>query len=64
MLGIDSVYCPMEIRLPLWNRIATDLKPENIADLVQKELTLEELPDALATILKGQARGRMIVKLY
>jgi acrylyl-CoA reductase (NADPH) len=63
LLGIDSVYCPMNTREKLWNRIATDLKPENLSDMIQKELTLEELPDALPVILKGQARGRMIVKI-
>jgi acrylyl-CoA reductase (NADPH) len=63
LLGIDSVYCPMEIRKPLWNRMATDLKPDNLLEEIRKEITLEELPEALPVILKGQARGRMIVKI-
>ncbi|PLS17543.1 oxidoreductase [Bacillus sp. M6-12] len=63
LLGIDSVNCPMEVRKPLWTRMATDLKPENLLEDIQKEITLEELPEALETILKGQARGRMIVKI-
>ncbi|WP_409305057.1 NADPH:quinone oxidoreductase family protein [Peribacillus sp. SCS-155] len=63
LLGIDSVYCPMEVRENLWHRIAADLKPDNLSEMIQKELSLEELPDALPTILKGQARGRMIVKM-
>ncbi|PLT34527.1 acryloyl-CoA reductase [Bacillus sp. V5-8f] len=63
LLGIDSVYCPMEVRKPLWERMATDLKPANLLDEIRKEITLEELPDALQTILQGQARGRMIVRV-
>lgn len=63
LLGIDSVYCPMEVRKELWSRMATDLKPSTLLDLIQKEITLEELPETLPTILKGQARGRIIVKL-
>ncbi|RFU60227.1 acryloyl-CoA reductase [Bacillus sp. V59.32b] len=63
LLGIDSVNCPMEVRKPLWSRMATDLKPANLLEEIQKEITLEELPDALGVILEGQARGRMIVKL-
>lgn len=63
LLGIDSVYCPMDVRKPLWERMATDLKPENLLEEIRKEITLEELPEALNTILQGQARGRMIVKL-
>jgi acrylyl-CoA reductase (NADPH) len=63
LLGIDSVYCPMEVRKELWSRMATDLKPSTLLDLIQKEITLEQLPETLPTILKGQARGRIIVKL-
>ncbi|WP_374721802.1 NADPH:quinone oxidoreductase family protein [Peribacillus tepidiphilus] len=63
LLGIDSVYCPMEVRKELWSRMATDLKPSTLLDLIQKEITLEQLPETLPTILKGQARGRIVVKL-
>ncbi|RFU64430.1 acryloyl-CoA reductase [Peribacillus saganii] len=63
LLGIDSVNCPMEIRKPLWLRMATDLKPKGLLEDIQKELAFEELPKALETILKGQAKGRMIVKI-
>lgn len=63
LLGIDSVYCPMHVRQDLWNRMATDLKPSTLSETVNKEMTLEELPETLPTILKGQARGRIIVKI-
>ncbi|MDR7236446.1 putative YhdH/YhfP family quinone oxidoreductase [Neobacillus drentensis] len=63
LLGIDSVYCPMDVRQELWNRMATDLKPSTLSEIIQKEITLEELPENLPTILKGQARGRIIVKI-
>lgn len=63
LLGIDSVYCPMEVRQALWQRMATDLKPTALSDLIQKEVTLAELPEALASIIRGEARGRVIVKM-
>lgn len=63
LLGIDSVLCPMDLRQKVWNRMASDLKPENLLDSIQKEITLEELPETLPTLLKGQACGRIIVKL-
>jgi len=63
LLGIDSVYCPMDTRLKVWNRLATDFKPANLEQLIQQEITLEQLPEALPTLLKGQAKGRTIVKL-
>ena len=63
LLGIDSVYCPMEKRVETWNRLASDFKPSNLEELVLKEVTLQQLPDVLPTLLKGEARGRILVKL-
>lgn len=63
LLGIDSVYCPMEVRLKVWKKLATDFKPLNIESFIQQEITLQQLPEVLPTLLKGQARGRTIVKL-
>src|SRR4051812_46379841 len=28
LLGIDSVYCPMDLRQKVWNRMSSDLKPK------------------------------------
>ncbi|AXI00355.1 oxidoreductase [Sporosarcina sp. PTS2304] len=61
LLGIDSVYCPMETRLKVWHRLATDLKLSNMEQLVQNEISLDELPNALPVLLESQARGRTIV---
>ncbi|WHZ03530.1 hypothetical protein QNH48_02250 [Neobacillus sp. YX16] len=43
--------------------MATDLIPSTLSETVNKEITLEELPETLPTILNGQARGRIIVKI-
>lgn len=63
LLGIDSVYCLMETRKLLWQRMATDLKPEGLLETIQNEVTLNELPQVLSSILKGENRGRTIVKI-
>lgn len=63
LLGIDSVNCPMATRLKVWDLLATEFKPLNLDDLIQREITLEQLPDILPTLLKGEAKGRNIVKL-
>lgn len=63
LLGIDSVYCPMPTRLKVWDRLATDFKPVNFNQFIQQEITLEQLPNVLPTPLKGEARGRTLVKL-
>ncbi|MDV7765953.1 acryloyl-CoA reductase [Peribacillus sp. CSMR9] len=63
LLGVDSVNCPMDTRLQVWHRLATDFKLAHLEQLVQQEITIKELPDILPTLLKGEARGRTIVKL-
>ncbi|MBK5461573.1 MULTISPECIES: NADPH:quinone oxidoreductase family protein [unclassified Peribacillus] len=63
LLGIDSVNCPMDTRLKVWQRLATDFKLAHLEQLIQREITLKDLPDVLPTLLKGEARGRTIVKL-
>lgn len=62
LLGIDSVYCPMELRKKLWNRMASDLKPTNLSQCIQEEISLDNLPENISTILKGKSRGRRIIK--
>ncbi len=63
LLGIESVNCPMELRSNLWRRLASNYKPGHLLDRIGNEVTFEELPQALATILKGGTRGRTIIKI-
>ncbi|OKP66821.1 quinone oxidoreductase [Paenibacillus sp. P3E] len=63
LLGIDSVACPMEQRIQIWDRMGSDLKPELLDALVDREVTLTDLPAALEDILKSNTRGRVLVRL-
>ncbi len=63
LLGIESVNCPMELRGNLWRRLASNYKPGHLLDQIGHEVPFEELPQALATILKGGTRGRTIIKI-
>ena len=63
LLGIDSVNCPMPLRRTIWEHLASDYKPRHLLDLVGHEAPFEELPQALAAILKGGVRGRTIIKI-
>jgi NADPH2:quinone reductase len=62
LLGIDSVMCPAPKRQDVWRRLAADLKPPRLG-AIATEIGLDGLPDAFATLLKGGARGRFVVKL-
>jgi acrylyl-CoA reductase (NADPH) len=63
LLGIDSVNCSREVRLAIWQRCATDLKPRGLLESIASEITLEGLPDVLASILKGHVKGRVLVRI-
>ncbi|WP_373286016.1 NADPH:quinone oxidoreductase family protein [Pontibacillus salipaludis] len=62
LLGIDSVYCPMDMRKQVWDRLATDLKPDQMNE-IENEITLDELPQTLTDILQSKVKGRTIVKM-
>jgi len=60
LLGIDSAMCPMAYRQTIWQRLASDLKPRHLGQITQV-ITLRDLPGAIATILKGGVKGRLLV---
>ena len=62
LLGIDSVQCPMELRQTLWRRLAGMDIASALAAIGQKEIGLDELPEVTAAILRGEVRGRVLVK--
>jgi acrylyl-CoA reductase (NADPH) len=62
LLGIDSAMCPMDLRREVWRRLATDMKPAALKTMT-REIGLDGLPAAFATLLNGAARGRFVVKL-
>ena len=62
LLGIDSVMCPMPLRLEIWRRLATDMKPKTLASIA-RQIDLAGLPGAFATLAGGNARGRFVVKV-
>ncbi|HLG55203.1 MAG TPA: oxidoreductase [Vicinamibacterales bacterium] len=62
LMGIDSIMCPADLRIEAWRRLATDMKPTQLASIAQ-EITLDDLPRAFDTLLKGAARGRFVVNV-
>jgi acrylyl-CoA reductase (NADPH) len=62
LYGIDSVMCPLPRRKEAWKRLETDLDRQKLATMT-REIGLSDLPDAAAAILKGDVRGRIVVKI-
>jgi acrylyl-CoA reductase (NADPH) len=63
LLGVDSVQTPIAEREQTWKRLATDLRPPHLEDLIAREIDLDGLEDALTAILRGELSGRTIVRL-
>ncbi|QDV14562.1 putative acrylyl-CoA reductase AcuI [Rosistilla oblonga] len=62
LAGIDSAMCPMPQRLEIWNRLASDWKPAGLEDLAN-EISLDDLPAAVDSMLAGKHSGRSIVPM-
>ena len=62
LLGIDSSMCSMNKRQEVWRRLATDLKPGHLQSIAT-EISMSDLQNAFETLLRGNARGRFIVKV-
>lgn len=62
LIGVDTGYTPMPLRRKVWARLATDLKPRNLASIAHA-IALDEVPAYCARMLKGQIRGRAVVQL-
>lgn len=62
LLGVDSVYIPLEDKKHIWQRVATDMKLPNL-DSYQQEISLLETPEYLERFFKGQVVGRYVVNV-
>lgn len=63
LLGIDSVLRPFADRCAAWQRLAQIFTPEEIARLVTREISLAQVPEVGAQIIRGEGRGRVVVRL-
>ena len=63
LLGITSSGCPTELRHQLWQRLAGDLAPGHLDDIVTNVAKMEDLPGIFANMLAGKTIGRTVVKV-
>jgi putative YhdH/YhfP family quinone oxidoreductase len=62
LLGIDSAECPMSVRIPIWDKIATIWRLPKLERLTT-EISLKELDQQIEAILHGKQKGRVILNL-
>jgi len=63
LLGINSVDTPRDLRLQVWQRIGTDLKPRHLDVIGSRTIGLDELPDAFQAYIDGTVTGRTVVEI-
>jgi NADPH2:quinone reductase len=63
LLGINSSATLRAVRLEVWKRIATDLKPRHLDRIVTRTIPFDDLPGAFAAYLDGSVTGRTVVKI-
>jgi len=63
LLGINSSATRRDMRLAVWKRIATDLRPRHLERIVTRTIAFDELPGAFAAYLEGAVTGRTVVRI-
>jgi acrylyl-CoA reductase (NADPH) len=63
LLGINSAYTPRELRLRVWQRLASDLRPTHLDKIVTRTIDLAELPHAFEQYIDAQVIGRTVVRI-
>jgi acrylyl-CoA reductase (NADPH) len=60
LLGIDSVMCPRDRRIEVWQRLVRDMPLDRLEQITQT-VPLSALPETAPKILSGNVRGRTVV---
>ncbi len=60
LFGIDSVYCPLELRQEAWERLAKDIDLEKLQSIALS-ISFNEVLDYAKKMLAGNTKGRIIV---
>jgi acrylyl-CoA reductase (NADPH) len=62
LLGVDSVECPMDRRLKVWEKLSGEWKLDNLEEM-SAEITLDEVEERIQLLLNKAAKGRAVVKV-
>ncbi|HEY4973700.1 MAG TPA: acryloyl-CoA reductase, partial [Steroidobacteraceae bacterium] len=63
LLGVNSSAAPRDIRLAVWARLSSDLKPRHLQRIVTRNIELRELPATFDSYLKSTVVGRTVVHI-
>lgn len=63
LLGINSVFVPLDKRHSVWKRLGKDLKPRHLKQIVTHQVDLDGLPEVFDAYIEGKVAGRTVVKI-
>jgi NADPH2:quinone reductase len=63
LLGITSSSTLRNVRLDVWRRLVSDLRPRHFDRFVTRTIDFDELPGAFDGYMKGRVLGRTVVKI-
>jgi len=62
LLGVDSAATKMPLRKMIWQRLANDLRPLHLHDMIRR-VPLADLAQVFPAMIAGQSRGRTVVEI-
>lgn len=62
LLGVDTVATPMTERRSIWQSMSQAFPAPLLEEMVEREVTLEALPEVLSDVLAAKVRGRVLVR--
>jgi NADPH2:quinone reductase len=63
LLGINSVDTPRDLRLDVWERLASDLRPRHLDSIGSRTVSFDELPSCFQQYIDGAVTGRTVVEI-
>jgi NADPH2:quinone reductase len=63
LLGITSSSTLRDVRLEVWRRLASDLRPRHFDRFVTRTIRFDELPKSFDDYIRGRVLGRTVVKI-
>lgn len=63
LLGINSVDTPRDLRLAVWSRIGSDLRPRHLDIISGTTIEFDDLPGAFQAYMDGTVTGRALVAI-
>lgn len=63
LLGINSIEMPNSMRDAIWQRLATDLKPPHLDNIVTRTVEFTEMDNVFDEFMKAEVTGRTLVRI-